>query len=334
MADLPTNSLTILDVGHGNSAVLIQPEGVVVIDAGIGPTLLDFLTQNDIENISTVIISHADKDHIGGLVGILSSGEFTFSDIYLNTDSNKESAAWDDLIYELDLLHTTGRINFNISFAAGDEVPPDLGGTKINILSPSRYLAGKGPGSRDRGKRRITSNSISGVILVSRHGNPIALLCGDMDRIGLDGMIDSRVNANARYLVFPHHGGNPGNDDISDFSTKVFQLVSPEILVFSIGRGRYETPNPIIIDIAKSLIPDITILCTQLSERCQSVTPLERPNFHFNYISRGYEEGKCCAGTVVINLDQPADYVPNNEEHQKYIANSVSVPLCRNHQAH
>lgn len=334
MANLPTNSLTILDVGHGNSAVVIQPEGTVVIDAGIGPTLLDFLTQNDIAHISTIIISHADKDHIGGLVGILSSGEFTFSDIFLNTDSDKESSAWDDLLYELDILHAAGRIAFNVSLTAGDEVPPDLGDTKISILSPNRYLTGKGPGSRDRKKRRITSNSISGVILISRHENPIALLCGDMDRIGLDGIIESRVSAHARYLVFPHHGGNPGNDDISGFSKDVFQLTSPEVLIFSIGRGRYDTPNPIIIDIAKSQLPDITILCTQLSERCHSVMPLERSEFHSNYSSRGYEESKCCAGTVVINLDQPADYLPENKKHQEYIANCVATPICHDHKTH
>jgi len=329
MAALPEYSLSILDVGHGNSAVLVQPEGVIIIDTGTGSALLEFLSQNGIKHVSTILISHADQDHIGGLVGLLSSGLFIFSDIFVNTDSHKTSVSWDALMYELDKLHSQGEINFNISLVAGAKLPPDLGRTHINVVSPTRYLAAKGPSSQDRQKRRITSNSISGVIQILRDDNPIALLCGDIDHIGLDGLIESGVNANGQYLVFPHHGGKPGASDLSEFSKRVFELVSPKVLIFSIGRGRYDTPDPIIITEAKNMIPDIIILCTQLSERCQSATSLKGQKFHTDFYSRGSENGKCCTGTIVIDLDRPDNFLPTHESHQSFITECIDTPICQ-----
>ncbi len=42
-------SLSILDEGHGNSAVLVDTDGVVVIDVGPGSALMEFLRQEGIE---------------------------------------------------------------------------------------------------------------------------------------------------------------------------------------------------------------------------------------------------------------------------------------------
>jgi hypothetical protein len=45
-------SLVVLDVGHGNAAVLLDTKGVVVIDAGRGGCLIDFLKET-VSNSST-----------------------------------------------------------------------------------------------------------------------------------------------------------------------------------------------------------------------------------------------------------------------------------------
>ncbi len=46
MSVLPERALAILDVGHGNCAVVKTPEGVGVIDAGLRSGLLEFLKRN------------------------------------------------------------------------------------------------------------------------------------------------------------------------------------------------------------------------------------------------------------------------------------------------
>ena len=63
-------NLTILDVGHGQCVVLQDARGTVIFDAGSGPTLLEFLHESGIAEIDAVIISHADADHLSGLVSL------------------------------------------------------------------------------------------------------------------------------------------------------------------------------------------------------------------------------------------------------------------------
>ena len=96
---MPT--LYVLDVRHGNSAVLIDDSGIIVIDAGPGSDLLDFLQENGITQIDILILSHADQDHIGGAMSLLSSKKVEIKNVYLNTDSIKGSTIWDDLAYTL-----------------------------------------------------------------------------------------------------------------------------------------------------------------------------------------------------------------------------------------
>jgi beta-lactamase superfamily II metal-dependent hydrolase len=68
--------LYILDVKHGNSTVLIDTKGIVVIDTGLRSDLLQFLVDNELTKIDVLILSHADKDHIGGAIGLLAANEF------------------------------------------------------------------------------------------------------------------------------------------------------------------------------------------------------------------------------------------------------------------
>ncbi len=110
---MPT--LHVLDVRHGNSAVLIDDSGIIVIDAGPGADLLDFLLENDISTIDVLLLSHADQDHIGGAMYLLSSKEVEIKNVYLNTDSIKGSDIWDDLTFTLSDHHKRSKVYFEPS---------------------------------------------------------------------------------------------------------------------------------------------------------------------------------------------------------------------------
>ena len=58
-------NLVVVDVGHGNAAVLRDTGGVVVFDTGKGPALVEFLKHNSITEVEALVLSHADDDHIG-----------------------------------------------------------------------------------------------------------------------------------------------------------------------------------------------------------------------------------------------------------------------------
>ena len=226
---MPT--LYVLDVRHGNSAVLIDDSGIIVIDAGPGSDLLDFLQENGITQIDILILSHADQDHIGGAMSLLSSNKVEIKNVYLNTDSKKGSTVWDDLAYTLWDHHKRSQVHFEPSITPHLNGKLDCGKVAIEVLGPSAYLATKGPGSTDRKGRKLTSNSISAVLRLSYENNPVVIFPSDIDDIGLDNLLEEHVDIKAWLAVFPHHGGNPGGGNVAVFTTKFCEAVKPDVIV-------------------------------------------------------------------------------------------------------
>ena len=326
-----SRKLAILDVGHGNCVVLQDTHGVTVIDAGPRSHLLEYLRQEGIRRIETVLVSHADVDHIGGLIALLDPQTVEVGQIRLNSDAAKRTNAWDGLLRVLDHSDLHGELDFKPFLTRSS--PQDLGefdqgAVRVEILGPSPYLAARGPGGLDRQDRKIDHNSISAVIRLSIEGKPIALLPGDLDDIGLDDLLESHADIQAPILVYPHHGGRSGRTDPSSFARRLCDLVLPETVVFSIGRGRHKTPRPEVIEALRQVNPEVRIACTQLSERCAAkvpnyIAPHLNPEF-----SGGRETRACCAGTLVLNLDAPRVILPTHEEHVNFIGRAAPLALC------
>lgn len=176
MAVLAVPSLTILDVGHGSCAILAEATRIVVVDAGPKTSLLEFLLQHQIDTIDLVMISHADTDHIEGLIAILGTNTIAIKMVRLNTDSLKGSDLWDDLLFELDSLQRQGKTDFSPALTENDSGKFDSSEVTLEIIGPSAYLAAKGPSGQDTLNRRITTNSISAVIRVLYKGSPVRCL--------------------------------------------------------------------------------------------------------------------------------------------------------------
>ncbi len=301
----------------------MDSENVTVVDAGRGSTLLEFLTIENINKIDLLIISHADADHIGGVISLLSSRKILVNKVHLNTNSEQGSKIWDDLLHELgsrDILRVG--LSTNNCFHFGHDP------VNVEVIFPNPYLAGRGPGSTDRNGRRLTGNSTSAVIRINLDGNPIALLPSDIDNVGLDNLIESGVDASAPINLFPHHGGRPGVDDPAEFTRRFCLTVNPDIVIFSIGRGQHSTPREEIVNAIREEIPDVRILCTQLSEHCASEIPNEEPSHLTDCFSRGQEHNACCAGTIVIHLDDSLTISPAYDTHIAYIVKNIPQALC------
>lgn len=327
MATAP--ALTILDVGHGSCAVLVETGRTIVFDAGPKSGLLEFLRENGITTVDLVLISHADQDHIRGVLGMLAAKTIKIGTIRLNTDSEKGSRVWDDLIWILNEMQEAGETKFSPVLTPADNGTFDSAEVKIEILAPSGYLAGKGPKSEDRQNRRITTNSISAVIKLSFKGAPIVLLTGDIDEVGLDDLIRSKGAVQAPILVFPHHGGNSGAPDMGAFAEKLFDLVKPVQVVFSIGRGQYGTPIPAVVAAALKVIKDVRISCTQLSDHCASTPPTAAQTHISPTFAAGRDKRHCCAGSITIHLEAGAMSSPVYEQHQDFVKISAPTALCR-----
>lgn len=322
--------LHIIDVGHGNSSVLIDDNAVVIFDAGPKTSLLEFLRQEKIDRVNTVLISHADQDHIEGLVSLIESKTVSIGAVRLNTDLVKDSQLWSDLIYLLDTEDRSGRIDFDVALTTKNSSAFSSPNVEVEILAPTLAIAGTGVGSKRKGRRTITSNGISAVIRLLVQGVPKVLLCGDMNADSLTEILERHTTLEASIVIYPHHGGRSEGSDVVEFARKLVNVTAAQVFVFSIGRGRYGTPIPEVVKEIRRAVPDVRIACTQLSEHCAADLPEAEPT-HLNVLfATGRESKCCCAGTLSVRLTATEDLiVPLAATHREFIDRHIVQALCR-----
>ena len=205
-------------------------------------------------------------------------------------------------------------------------IPGELktGDITLRIVAPSPELAIAGVGGKLQ-TSRVSAHTLNAVILVSFQGAGLALFPGDLDQTGLDHLRAEPLNVSAKVLVFPHHGGIPGKDAVG-FAKLLCSLVQPEIVVFSIGRGRHHTPRLEIVDAVLSDLSSIHVACTQLSERCAATLPSAPPPHLTSEVALGREKNQCCAGTLVIHPSPPQ---PALSDHSGFISVAAPTAVCR-----
>lgn len=327
---MTANYAALIDVGHGNATLIRSDEATLLIDAGPGNAVLSFLAQEHVAVLDLVLVSHADADHIAGLVAILTNRPDCLRKVRVNSDGIKKSKYWDDLLYELSELQNAGAIDFDVALTRSANGSFVFGEVAIEVLAPSTYLAGRGPGSKDRFGRTITSNSVSAVLRLTVRGKNCILLPGDLDHVGLISLRESQVDARAPILVFPHHGGSPGETDPATFALELLELAQPENVVFSNGRGKYDLPSPTVINAVKGTGVPLRIACTQLAEACaaQLSTPPAQSHLATTY-SKGRLSNRCCAGTVIVDLaSDNFAILPDRAQHLVFIQTHAPTAMC------
>ena len=316
--------IVILDVGHGNCAVVRQDKRCVVIDAGPGTALLEFMLENKIEVVEEILISHADTDHIKGVEALLDQDDIVVRSVRLNSDAAKSSKQWDGMLYSLDDRRRRDEIQFEVQLVEGLEILFSDG--VVEILAPSAYLASTGPGSQDSRGRRITTNTISAVVR-ARTSDRSVLFTGDIDEIGLQHLLATNQDVGADVLVFPHHGGNVGASATPAtnrrFADQLLAAVDPEIVVFSFSRMQFHNPRPEIID-AVTAGQSRRVMCTQMSRHCLEESPND--NGHLaNVFAAGRQSGHCCAGSIVVSN---TDLQPSVTSHTEFVRTKAPNALC------
>jgi beta-lactamase superfamily II metal-dependent hydrolase len=322
---MTSSRLVILDVGHGNCAVLIDHGGTTVVDTGLGGTLIDFLMENKIGEVDYVLISHADSDHIAGLVGLLSIDEIAVRRIYLNPDSQRTSKLWEDLKSVLKEARNRGVAVFN---GLSTSIPGEFktGDATVQVLAPTPELALAGVGGTSIGGQAVSAHTLNAVIRVNVNERPLALILGDLDKNGLQEIKQENTNLNAEILVFPHHGGLSG-DDPTDFARTLCGMVKPRVVVFSIGRGKHQTPRPEVVSALLKMDQKPHIACTQLSTWCAAKLPSGSSSHLASEAAAGREKNQCCAGSLVITSSA---IQPLLHEHTLFVDKAAPTALCRN----
>jgi beta-lactamase superfamily II metal-dependent hydrolase len=218
-----------LDVGQGDSALIITPEGKsVLIDAGTpqaGDDVVAALRKRNIQSLDLVVATHPHSDHIGGMRQVIKNFE-----VKRFLDSGQDYASKE---YELMLRAITEkRIPFT---AAKRGMKFDLdSGVRFEVLNPEgndQWITKVRPGG--------SVENANSVVLRLSYGNFSMLFTGDAETETEDLMIKSGAPLRAQVLKVGHHGSRYATSD------RFLEAVAPEAATISCGAGnRYGHPAP------------------------------------------------------------------------------------------
>lgn len=244
----------LLDVGHGNATLIEGKSGAALVDAGKSKiALLNFLESMGIQTLDAIFISHADADHIGGLLAILSKAntdaDFKIGHIYANPDS-RDSKAWADLTALLEDMEERDLLRLTPDLGVGSpEKPLDLGGCSVELIAPSKYMRIRAIGGKYRDKRTQDANSLSAVIHVKHEDSGWLLLPGDLDHLGLVDAVSRTAWKTAPVVVFPHHGGSAGTPaQTKELTSAIIQHTQSTWVLFSSRSHSQLFPSELVID--------------------------------------------------------------------------------------
>ncbi len=257
-----------LDVGQGDAAFVVTPNNTkLLVDGGLRDRALGFLiwkyrldVPGNAVTIDHLFLSHADSDHVQGLIPLLNHPQITVSNIYHNGigvfdsgfDHSIGNVSNDD---RLTTIHDSLADLDGLDLA--DDHPSDTFGDWIQAVSDSGasyQMLHSGTGGLDVGDAEITveilgprleadgaslpwfddkAHTINGNSLVFRltHNFVRTFFSGDLNEDGSDHLLSApgfALSVNAHIFKAPHHGSH-------QYSQHLFNAVNPIITVVSSG---------------------------------------------------------------------------------------------------
>ena len=225
--------VSFLDVGQGDAAVVEFPGShVMVIDAGgfLSQTfdsgraiVAPFLWQKKIGRVDTLVLSHPNLDHYGGLEFL--AEHFGVTSIWLNRDSTRSKSQRFKR-----LMTTLQEHDIQTHILCRDTPDREIRGVRIQILHPPC------------GRTGFSTNDASLVLRLS-HGEVDFLFSGDVEAKGEGILLARPARLESEILKVPHHGSR------SSSTLPFLQAVSPEVAIASLGHNnRFRFPAPEVVE--------------------------------------------------------------------------------------
>ena len=222
-----------IDVGQGDSTLIITPQGkTILIDGGgsenydVGKNiLLPYLLDRKVTNLDYVIISHFDTDHVGGILTVLEELNVKKVIIGKQYESSENYEKFLKIVKSKNILVK--------QVQKGDVISVE-NGIKIKVLFPEEKM--------------IEENSINNNSLVFKlmYKDFSILFTGDIERISEERLVKLYSNTNilkSTILKVAHHGSKTSS--IQEF----LELVHPKIALIGVGKNNlYGHPNQEIIE--------------------------------------------------------------------------------------
>ena len=228
--EAPKGVLTIrfLDVGQGDSILITSPEGKsVVIDGGKSESRMrELIRQYGIKNVQMVVATHADADHITGLIPIVALNR---PQLFVNNGLSHPTQTWQKLLNVVRLAGTKGLK------ATGNQVV-NLGSVSFTLLAPPAGMADQ------------NTNSVG---LLVQYGTFRALMTGDSESPETEAWLrtlPTSVLGPVDVYKSIHHGAANGD------SLKWLQAMQPRNVVISVGQpNSYGHPTRTALDLYRKV---------------------------------------------------------------------------------
>jgi competence protein ComEC len=227
--------LTAIDVGQGESLLVVSPEGrLLLIDAGgfssFGRTrrsgidtgediVSPYLWSRSIRRLDAVAMSHPQADHIGGMPAILEN--FQPAELWVGAGTPTE--------YWSDLQEAAHRLGVRVvELTRGRQI--DFGGAQIAVLAPD-------------GERPLPRNPNNhSLVFEIRHGHHRFLFTGDAERPVEDELVSAGAVGRVDVLKVGHHGSRTSTGE------PFLEAVRPGFALISAGyENQYFHPHAAVV---------------------------------------------------------------------------------------
>ena len=211
---------TFINVGEGDAALLQDGSGFnVLIDGGkpgAGPAVLSALRAHAATHLNVILASHADSDHIGGLISVLQAGDIQVDAVEYNGYPGS-TATWTSFA---SAVATRGLSLQPVQF------PTQLawGKMTVYVLNPAKNLSNP------------DQNDASEVVRVDEDGLR-ELFTGDIDATIEATVVARRTPLASQVLKVAHHGSAYSS------GAPFLAAVQPEDAVISVGQNSYGHPS-------------------------------------------------------------------------------------------
>ena len=195
VSDYDTIKATMLKVGKADAIIVESPFMTMVIDAGEeddGPELVAYLKNRSIEKVDVLIVTHFDKDHVGGADTLVESVPV---DRVIMPDYESQSTEYLDFLAALEAKGIVPeRLRESVTFPFGDGevlVEPPLTYDLVKAATHDSLLE--------------IDNDLS-LITTITHGDNRLVFTGDAEKIRLREWLATESAVPCDFLKIPHHG--------------------------------------------------------------------------------------------------------------------------------
>jgi beta-lactamase superfamily II metal-dependent hydrolase len=210
-----------IDVGQGDS-VLLHDDGNfdILIDGGqrsAGPKVAAFLRQQHIDDIDVMVATHADEDHIGGLIDVLQMTDVPIrAVIYNGYDGTTET--WNDF---LAAVHQEGLVPSPLQYPGAFK----WGSVTGSVLNPEPGLINP-------------DQDGASLVLLITHENVKYMFPADIGLTTESTLVARGMPLAAQVLKVAHHGSKGSS------GTAFLSSVQPLDAIISVGTNSYGHPAP------------------------------------------------------------------------------------------